>query len=175
MKRAAKPKASGAVRRVMSGKARIASAWAKAVPPASFRTSEAKEEPGRLPGGLAAISGSPSSVKCGHSFVFGDESADTIRRSRLFQMKLSGAAQDISSLPPRRCQQPAPEGRGLRKLRTRARRGMWDASAAGTACWRADGPQDANGGADMPGLRAPGRRGGAAAGAMSAAHSHFGG
>jgi len=28
----------------MSAEARIASAWAKAVPPASFRTSEAKEE-----------------------------------------------------------------------------------------------------------------------------------
>lgn len=67
----------------MSGEATIASAWAKAVPPTSFRTSEAKEEPGRFACGLAAMSGAPSSGKCGHSLVFGDESAGTIRRTWL--------------------------------------------------------------------------------------------
>lgn len=41
-KRAAKPKATGPQRRMMGGEGRIASAWAKAVPPTSFRTSNAK-------------------------------------------------------------------------------------------------------------------------------------
>ena len=46
-KSAAIPKASGAYRRVITGAARIARAWAKVVPPTSLRTSDTKEEEGR--------------------------------------------------------------------------------------------------------------------------------
>lgn len=43
-KRAESPKASGPYMRVMMGEAKIPRAWAMAVPPASLRTSEAKDE-----------------------------------------------------------------------------------------------------------------------------------
>ena len=42
-KRAESPKASGPYMRVMMGEAKIARAWAMAVPPASLRTSLAKD------------------------------------------------------------------------------------------------------------------------------------
>jgi len=54
------------------GEARTAMAWANVVPVTSLKTSVAKEEPSRLLGGLAAVSGVPSSGKWYHSLVFGD-------------------------------------------------------------------------------------------------------